>query len=49
MKADNLKKLRADRVWLTTDHCDIGDFAALVQRTTSAATIRSRARSKAIS
>ena len=37
MKADNLTKLRSDKVWLTKDQCDIEDFAALVSRTTEPA------------
>lgn len=34
MKTDNLQKLRADRVWLTEDACDLGDFRALAEKTT---------------
>jgi ectoine hydroxylase-related dioxygenase (phytanoyl-CoA dioxygenase family) len=37
MKADNLAKLRSDRVWLASDSCRVEDFAALVERTTSPA------------
>ena len=37
MKADNLAKLRSDRVWLAADSCRIEDFAAHVQRTTNPA------------
>ncbi|MEO3433129.1 phytanoyl-CoA dioxygenase family protein [Inquilinus sp. CAU 1745] len=37
MKADNIAKLRAERVWLTEDGCRIEDFARLVERTTEAA------------
>ena len=37
MKADNLAKLRSDRVWLAADSCRIEDFAALVERTTNPA------------
>lgn len=37
MKADNSAKLRADRVWLTADMCNIDDFAAMTQRTTNRA------------
>lgn len=37
MKTDNLQKLRADRVWLTEDACDINDFKALVEKTTAIA------------
>jgi ectoine hydroxylase-related dioxygenase (phytanoyl-CoA dioxygenase family) len=32
MKTDNLAKLRADRVYLTLESCDIADFATEVQR-----------------
>ena len=35
MKTDNLQKLRADRVWLTEDACDLGDFRALAEKTTA--------------
>jgi ectoine hydroxylase-related dioxygenase (phytanoyl-CoA dioxygenase family) len=35
MKADNLAKLRADRVWLGKDQCDIEEFRALVERSTN--------------
>ena len=34
MKTDNLQKLRADRVWLTEDSCDLGDFRKLAEKTT---------------
>jgi ectoine hydroxylase-related dioxygenase (phytanoyl-CoA dioxygenase family) len=34
MKTDNLQKLRADRVWLTEDACDLNDFRALAEKTT---------------
>jgi ectoine hydroxylase-related dioxygenase (phytanoyl-CoA dioxygenase family) len=34
MKTDNLQKLRADRVWLTEDTCDLGDFRDLAEKTT---------------
>src|SRR3954467_7732752 len=37
MKADNLAKLRSDRVWLTADSCRIEDFAAVCQRTVNPA------------
>jgi ectoine hydroxylase-related dioxygenase (phytanoyl-CoA dioxygenase family) len=37
MKTDNLQKLRADRIWLTEDSCDIDDFRAEAERTTSLA------------
>ena len=35
MKADNLAQIRSDRVWLTKQQCDIEEFRALVERTTS--------------
>lgn len=34
MKTDNLAQIRAERVWLSADQCDIEDFRALVERTT---------------
>ena len=34
MTTDNLTQVRSGRVWLTTGHCDIGEFRALVERTT---------------
>ena len=34
MKSDNQQKLRADRVWLTEDACDLTDFRALAEKTT---------------
>ena len=37
MTADNLAEARADRVWLSTAHCDIETFKALVERRTEAA------------
>ncbi len=37
MKIDNLQKLRADRVWLTEDACDLGDFRKLAEKTTALA------------
>ena len=37
MKTDNLQKLRADRVWLTEDACDLGDFRKLAEKTTALA------------
>jgi ectoine hydroxylase-related dioxygenase (phytanoyl-CoA dioxygenase family) len=37
MKTDNLERQRSDRVWLTTDSCNIDEFAALVERTTNKA------------
>lgn len=37
MKTDNLQKMRADRVWLTEDACDLGDFRALAEKTTALA------------
>ena len=35
MKTDNIQKLRADRVWLTEDACDLNDFRALTEKTTA--------------
>jgi ectoine hydroxylase-related dioxygenase (phytanoyl-CoA dioxygenase family) len=35
MKTDNIQKLRADRVWLTEDACDLNDFRALAEKTTA--------------
>lgn len=35
MKTDNVLKQRADRVWLTEAACDLDDFRAEVERTTS--------------
>ena len=32
MKDDNAKRLRANRVWLTADSCDLDEFKALVER-----------------
>ena len=37
MKTDNSQKLRADRVWLTEDACDLDDFRALAEKTTALA------------
>jgi len=34
MKTDNLQKLRADRVWLSEEGCDLEDFRALAEKTT---------------
>ncbi|QWW67355.1 phytanoyl-CoA dioxygenase family protein [Rhizobium sp. WYJ-E13] len=34
MKSDNQQKLRADRVWLTEDACDLSDFRALAEKIT---------------
>lgn len=34
MKSDNQQKLRADRVWLTEDACDLDDFRTLAEKTT---------------
>ncbi|MDL2406899.1 phytanoyl-CoA dioxygenase family protein [Rhizobium calliandrae] len=34
MKADNLQKLRAVRVWLTENACDLGEFRAAAENTT---------------
>src|SRR5271165_6102339 len=32
MKDDNIRRLRANRVWLTEDGCDLEAFRALVER-----------------
>jgi hypothetical protein len=37
MKTDNPQKLRADRVWLTEDACDLADFRTLAEKTTTLA------------
>ncbi|TCR81482.1 phytanoyl-CoA dioxygenase family protein [Rhizobium sp. BK376] len=37
MKTDNLQIMRADRVWLTEDSCDLDDFRALAEKTTELA------------
>lgn len=37
MKTDNPQKLRADRVWLTEDACDLVDFRTLAEKTTTLA------------
>ena len=37
MKDDNAKRLRANRVWLTADSCDLDAFKELVERTTNRA------------
>jgi ectoine hydroxylase-related dioxygenase (phytanoyl-CoA dioxygenase family) len=34
MKSDNQQKLRADRVWLTEDACDLSDFRTLAEKAT---------------
>ncbi|MBY5349281.1 phytanoyl-CoA dioxygenase family protein [Rhizobium leguminosarum] len=34
MKTDNQQKLRADRVWLSEEACDLEDFRGLAERTT---------------
>ena len=34
MKSDTVARLRADRVWLTADACDLDDFIAATARTT---------------
>ncbi|MFF0951469.1 phytanoyl-CoA dioxygenase family protein [Rhizobium leguminosarum] len=34
MKTDNEQKLRADRVWLSEDTCDLDDFRGLAEKTT---------------
>ncbi|HEX2137971.1 MAG TPA: phytanoyl-CoA dioxygenase family protein [Microvirga sp.] len=37
MKTDNVGKLRSDRVWLSAEACDLGEFRHLVERTTNLA------------
>lgn len=37
MKTNNVSQLRSDRVWLSSDECDLDDFKALVERTTDIA------------
>jgi ectoine hydroxylase-related dioxygenase (phytanoyl-CoA dioxygenase family) len=37
MKTDNIQKLRANRVWLTEDACDLEDFRTLAEKTTALA------------
>ena len=37
MKDDNAKRLRANRVWLTADSCDLDEFRKLVERSVSRA------------
>ncbi|EJT03969.1 phytanoyl-CoA dioxygenase family protein [Rhizobium sp. CCGE 510] len=37
MKTDNLRKMRADRVWLSEDSCDLDDFRRLAEKTTALA------------
>ncbi|WSH64500.1 phytanoyl-CoA dioxygenase family protein [Rhizobium ruizarguesonis] len=37
MKTDNQQKLRADRVWLSEDACDLDEFRALAEKTTTLA------------
>ncbi|PDT16871.1 phytanoyl-CoA dioxygenase [Rhizobium sp. J15] len=37
MKTDNQRKLRADRVWLSEDACDLDDFRRLAEKTTALA------------
>ncbi|MBB4480471.1 phytanoyl-CoA dioxygenase family protein [Rhizobium etli] len=37
MKTDNQQKLRADRVWLSEDTCDLADFRRLAEKTTALA------------
>ncbi|RWX19860.1 phytanoyl-CoA dioxygenase [Rhizobium hidalgonense] len=37
MKTDNPQKLRADRVWLSEDGCDLEDFRRLAEKTTALA------------
>ncbi|TAW00717.1 phytanoyl-CoA dioxygenase [Rhizobium ruizarguesonis] len=37
MKTDNQQKLRADRVWLSEDACDLDEFRALAEKTAALA------------
>ena len=37
MKTDNPQKLRADRVWLSEEACDLDDFRSLAEKTTELA------------
>ncbi|MBC2805704.1 phytanoyl-CoA dioxygenase [Rhizobium leguminosarum bv. viciae] len=37
MKTDNQQKLRADRVWLSEEACDLDEFRALAEKTTTLA------------
>src|ERR1700722_9320533 len=37
MKDDNAKRLRANRVWLTADSCDLEEFKGQVERSTNRA------------
>ncbi|WHO74095.1 phytanoyl-CoA dioxygenase family protein [Rhizobium sp. BT03] len=37
MKTDNQQKMRADRVWLSEDSCDLDDFRRLAEKTTALA------------
>ncbi|MBY3086363.1 phytanoyl-CoA dioxygenase [Rhizobium laguerreae] len=37
MKTDNQQKLRADRVWLSEDACDLDEFRVLAEKTTALA------------
>ncbi|NKK64808.1 phytanoyl-CoA dioxygenase family protein [Rhizobium leguminosarum] len=37
MKTDNQQKLRADRVWLSEEACDLNEFRALAEKTTALA------------
>ncbi len=37
MKTDDPQRLRADRVWLTEDACDLDDFRALAEKTSTLA------------
>lgn len=34
MKTDNQQKLRADRVWLSEEACDLDDFRSLAEKAT---------------
>ncbi|HEY6519406.1 MAG TPA: phytanoyl-CoA dioxygenase, partial [Roseiarcus sp.] len=37
MKDDNAKRLRANRVWLTADSCELGEFKTVVERSVNRA------------
>ena len=37
MKDDNAKRLRANRVWLTAESCDLDEFRSIVERSVDSA------------
>lgn len=37
MKTDNTAKLRADRVWMTSESCNLADFVGEIERRTDPA------------